>query len=82
MSRIHYLDIYKRYYPYKDIDTKNTSGKYFISKSIIKPNHPYSVTFTEYKRILDKYMELAKDRLEKGKTLDLPYNMGSIYIFT
>lgn len=78
MSNTNYISFYKKYYPYKDIDPSNNTGYYYISKKDINPNHQYSIHFSEYVQIMNKYFDLAKQILSSGKTLEFPNDLGFV----
>lgn len=82
-NTITYRDMFLRY-PYKcktlDPNSKTVELPYF-PKSEIVCDHPYSVTYKEYKAILISYFEKVLHLLRTGGTYKLYSRLGHISVF-
>lgn len=75
-------DVFKSY-PYKDKDIaeltlSSINSKIYVKKSEIVSDHEYSITYKEFKEILTAYTNVVLDYLGRGRTVELPFRLGTL----
>lgn len=78
---INFEDLYRKYnYPCWEKTNVNTVPRPYIPKDLLKCDHKFTLTFSEWKKILYSLFKYMLIYLMTGKNLKLPHSLGYLQI--